>query len=202
MVYLDSLFQGVGAAKSFERLCNFIECAAKLRGKAYCKEEWEFYVIPPSDIPQQYNSVDCGVFVVKWAQHISEGRVIDFDQDNIDNFRYSLILDIARNKLSRLTVPSTEINTVHDDIQQRHCNSDNSAPTLDVTMTHNKTSSFEDHSYTSFGQTRVFEKATKDVLPQNVQNILPSSFSYKYLEYKELPNSNTNGPIQIHVTSE
>ena len=65
MVYLDSLFHGVGAAKAFECLHNFIECAANIQGKEHSREGWEFYVIPPSNIPQQHNSVDCGVFVVK-----------------------------------------------------------------------------------------------------------------------------------------
>ena len=33
MVYLDSLFHGVRAAKAFECLHNFIECGAKVQGK-------------------------------------------------------------------------------------------------------------------------------------------------------------------------
>ena len=31
-------------------------------------------IIPSTEISQQSSSVDCGVFVVKWAQHIVEGR--------------------------------------------------------------------------------------------------------------------------------
>ena len=58
-------------------------------------KEWQYYVIPSSEIEQQSNSVDCGVFVVKWAQHIAEGRPLDFSQKQINDFRYSLILYIA-----------------------------------------------------------------------------------------------------------
>ena len=32
---------------------------------------------------------------MKWAQHIAEGRPLDFSQKQITDFRYSLILDIA-----------------------------------------------------------------------------------------------------------
>ena len=32
---------------------------------------------------------------MKWAQHIAEGRPLDFSQKQISDFRYSLILDIA-----------------------------------------------------------------------------------------------------------
>ena len=35
------------------------------------------------------------VSVVKWAQHIAEGRPLDFSQKQINDFGYSLILDIA-----------------------------------------------------------------------------------------------------------
>ena len=54
-------------------------------------------------------SDDCGVFVAKWAQHISVGLPLDFSHPDIVNFRYSLILDIARNALSMdIKVPSTQ----------------------------------------------------------------------------------------------
>ena len=77
----------------------------KLNGQKYGIDEWDFFIIPTNDIEQQLNSVDCGVFVVKWAQHIAEGRMIDFKQRHINDFRYSLILDIAENKLSCLSNP-------------------------------------------------------------------------------------------------
>ena len=40
------------------------------------------------------------MFVAKWAEHISLGLPLDFTQDEIVTFRYSLILDIVRNSLS------------------------------------------------------------------------------------------------------
>jgi len=59
-------------------------------------KELQYYVIPSTEIEQQSNSVDCGVFVAKWAQHIVEGRPLDFSQKQINDFMYSLILDIAK----------------------------------------------------------------------------------------------------------
>ncbi len=63
MVYLDSLFHGVGAERAFKQLGNFLDCAMKLRGEIYRAEEWQFFISPENDIAQQLNSVDCGVFV-------------------------------------------------------------------------------------------------------------------------------------------
>lgn len=80
-----------------------------------------------------------------------------------------------------------------DDAQGMHCDPEISAPMPGVTMTQNKTSSFGDDSYASFGKTHVSEKKSKYILSQHVQKILPSSYLYKYLEYEERPNSNTNG---------
>ena len=98
MVYLDSLFRGIGARRAFECVGNFIVCAMQLKGQKYGVDEYDFFTISTNDIEQQLNSVDCGVFVVKWAQHIAEGRVIDFKQRHLNDFRYSLILNTAENK--------------------------------------------------------------------------------------------------------
>ena len=111
MVYLDSLFHGVGAERAFKHLGNFLDCAMKLRGEIYRAEEWQFFISPENDIAQQLNSVDCGVFVAKWAQHIADSRAIDFSQYQIDDFHYSLILDIAENKLSCLSIPTPNIDS-------------------------------------------------------------------------------------------
>ena len=64
---------------------------------------WDLYSIPSSEIAQQTTFVDCGIFVIKWAQHIAEGRPLDFSQMQVNDFRYSLILDIAKGTLSSLS---------------------------------------------------------------------------------------------------
>ena len=89
---------------------NFLTSSASIMGRNWDMHDWKYFAIPSSDIPQQLNSDDCGVFVAKWAQHISVGLPLDFSHPDIVNFRYSLILDIARNALSMdIKVPSTQI---------------------------------------------------------------------------------------------
>ena len=103
MVYLDSLLNGIGAQTSFSRFRNFLQCMAMYHQLSTNWLGWEFYSIPSSEIAQQTTYVDCGVFVIKWAQHIAEGRPLDFSQMQINDFRYSLILDIAKGTLSVLS---------------------------------------------------------------------------------------------------
>ena len=95
-VYLDSLYDGAGAQMAFSRVNNFLTCCASINGiNTWTLQNWKYFVIPSSDIAQQLNSDDCGVFVAKWAEHISLGLPLDFTQDEIVTFRYSLILDIV-----------------------------------------------------------------------------------------------------------
>jgi len=109
-IYLDSLYNGAGAKMAFSRMNNFLTSSASIMGRNWDMHDWQYFAIPSSDIPQQLNSDDCGVFVAKWAQHISVGLPLDFSHPDIVNFRYSLILDIARNALSMdIKVPSTQI---------------------------------------------------------------------------------------------
>lgn len=83
-VYLDSLFNGIGAQTSFSRFKNFLQCMAMYHQLSTDWLRWEFYSIPSSEIAQQTTSVDCGIFVIKWAQHIAEGRPLDFSQMQIN----------------------------------------------------------------------------------------------------------------------
>ena len=99
-IYIDSLYNGAGAKMAFTQINNFLTCSASITRRNWSMQNWEYFVIPSSDIAQQLNSVDCGVFVAKWAQHISLGSPLDFTQDQMVTLRYSLILDRVRNSLS------------------------------------------------------------------------------------------------------
>ena len=77
MVYLEYLFSGVGAQTAFTRFANFLECVFVSQSKQLHCKEWQCFIIPSTEIEQQSTAVDCGVFVVKWAQHIAEGRPLD-----------------------------------------------------------------------------------------------------------------------------
>ncbi|XP_028412191.1 uncharacterized protein LOC114535014 [Dendronephthya gigantea] len=191
MVYLDSLFQGIGAKRAFQRVGNFIECAMKLQGQKYSVDEWDFFAIPANDVEQQLNSVDCGVFVVKWAQHIAEGRMIDFKQRHINDFRYSLILDIAGNKLSCLSIPLAS--SKGSNSCEQTANSD--ADPFKSSPTENSHTILQDHCYSLATPDNIPddipERTNAYVLPQHVQSILPPTAVYKCLEYEELSNDDT-----------
>ena len=197
MVYLDSLFQGIGAKRAFQRVGNFIACAMKLQGQKYSIDEWDFFAIPANDIEQQLNSVDCGVFVVKWAQHIAEGRMIDFKQRHINDFRYSLILDIAANKLSCLSIPfaSSEGSNRCKQTSDIGADSFTSSPSENG----NANAILQDHCYSLAMQDKIPKETNADVLPQHVQCILPPTAVYKYLEYEELPDNDTTESKKYRV---
>ena len=101
--YLDSLFDGIGAQISFSRFKNFLQYMAMYHQLSTNWLGREFYSIPSSEMAQQTTFVDCGVFVIKWAQHIAEGCPLDFSQMQVNDFRCSLILDIAKGTLSILS---------------------------------------------------------------------------------------------------
>lgn len=98
MMYLDSLYQGTSVRQSFQRMQHFLECSQRISNPGSSSldwQEWLFYILPSQELSQQTNGDDCGVFVVKWAQHISLGLPLDFTQADIESFRYSMILEIS-----------------------------------------------------------------------------------------------------------
>ena len=100
-VHLDSLYEGSRAKMAFSRVNNFLRCCASISGiNIWTLKNWKYFVIPSPGIARQLNSDDCGVFVAKWAEHISLGLPLDCTQDQMVTFRYSPILDIVRNSLS------------------------------------------------------------------------------------------------------
>lgn len=91
MVFLDSLFKGSAAEPAFSSCCNFLTCATE---EEIDWSEWQFLIIPEEHIHQQLNLYDCGMFSIKWAEHIAFGIPLDFQQNNIVDFRYSTILSL------------------------------------------------------------------------------------------------------------
>ncbi|GKV36271.1 hypothetical protein SLEP1_g44420 [Rubroshorea leprosula] len=56
--------------------------------------DWPFFV--PRDIPKQENGIDCGIFVMKYADCLTHTNCIGFpfSQDNMPHFRERIFLDI------------------------------------------------------------------------------------------------------------
>ena len=239
MVYLDSMFNGIGAQTAFSRFMNFLECMAMYHQLSPDWNGWEFYCIPSSELAQQTTSVDCGVFVIKWAQHIAEGRPLDFTQKQMNDFRFSLILDIARDTLSALSsepeqpkdeglcssnasatrLKTGKINnppskTAKEKVQQPQSDSDSDfespkkrtkkqvsrkESTASKTSVNNPSHALsqdihDDHSYAKDATDP--EVSTNSQIPQPAKQVLPSGYSYKCLDYQELPSECFTGAPQ------
>ncbi|KAB2092200.1 hypothetical protein ES319_A02G013000v1 [Gossypium barbadense] len=60
-------------------------------------DEWPFVV--RTDIPKQENSIDCGVFVMKYGDCLTHGDFFPFTQKDMIYFRRCIFLDIYRGRL-------------------------------------------------------------------------------------------------------
>ncbi|TYG77887.1 hypothetical protein ES288_D02G012000v1 [Gossypium darwinii] len=60
-------------------------------------EKWPFEV--RTDIPKQENSIDCGVFVMKYGDCLMHGDFFPFTQKDMIHFRHRIFLDIYRGRL-------------------------------------------------------------------------------------------------------
>ena len=76
----------------------------------YLKDEWKdkkgseefpysFSFDDTTEVPHQTNSYDCGVFTCMFAECLTRGRGIDFDQDDISDCRFVIALQIARKSI-------------------------------------------------------------------------------------------------------
>ncbi|KHG00360.1 Ubiquitin-like-specific protease ESD4 [Gossypium arboreum] len=61
--------------------------------------KWPFIV--RNDIPKQKNSVDCGVFVMKYGDCLTHGDCFLFKQEDMVHFRRRIFLDIYRGRLHK-----------------------------------------------------------------------------------------------------
>ena len=60
-------------------------------------KKWLFQVV--QDAPQQLNDFDCGVFVCKYADYLSSGCSLTFDQSLFPYFRQRMLIEIAAGTL-------------------------------------------------------------------------------------------------------
>ncbi|XP_067315272.1 sentrin-specific protease 2 isoform X2 [Pseudorasbora parva] len=85
-------------------ICNMILLYLKeefkvKKGKDLDMSKWTLSSLRPSEIPQQKNGSDCGVFVCKYADYISRGRNLTFRQNHMPYFRKAMIWEILNQKL-------------------------------------------------------------------------------------------------------
>ncbi|KAK2857439.1 hypothetical protein Q7C36_005358 [Tachysurus vachellii] len=85
-------------------ICNTIlmyikeECEVK-KGKGLEILKWTVTSLRATEVPQQKNGSDCGVFVCKYADYIARGRPFTFRQCHMPYFRKVMIWEILNQKL-------------------------------------------------------------------------------------------------------
>jgi sentrin-specific protease 1 len=60
-------------------------------------QNWKLII--EKDIPKQLNNCDCGVFICKYADYISQNKAFDFDQSCMPYFRRHMIWQIVQKSL-------------------------------------------------------------------------------------------------------
>ncbi|XP_071608149.1 sentrin-specific protease 2 isoform X2 [Heliangelus exortis] len=61
--------------------------------------EWTLHSMGPREIPQQRNGSDCGVFMCKYADYISQDKRINFTQSHMSYFRMKMAWEIIHQQL-------------------------------------------------------------------------------------------------------
>ncbi|XP_073726890.1 sentrin-specific protease 2 isoform X1 [Misgurnus anguillicaudatus] len=85
-------------------ICNMILLYLKeefkvKKGKDLDVSKWTTCSLRPTEIPQQKNGSDCGVFVCKYADYIARGHSLTFRQNHMPYFRKAMIWEILNQKL-------------------------------------------------------------------------------------------------------
>ena len=198
MVFLDSLFKGSTAETAFSRCCNFLTCATE---KGIDWSEWQFLIIPEEHIPQQLNLYDCGMFWIKWAEHISFGIPLDFQQDNIVDFRYCAKLSLFEQNMevnyqyctiSEDNNPNENAQSTTDRIEKK-----SPVPEIKIHKAQNiekmvtqppisKTYPLFEHNYTKTIVTGDSQRTKSSTLPAEVAAILPPAYKYNILKIEHI----------------
>ncbi|NWW42236.1 SENP2 protease, partial [Pedionomus torquatus] len=61
--------------------------------------EWTIHSMGAPEIPQQQNGNDCGVFICKYADYVSQDKMMYFTQDDMPYFRKKMVWEILHKKL-------------------------------------------------------------------------------------------------------
>ncbi|XP_068437159.1 sentrin-specific protease 2 [Clinocottus analis] len=69
------------------------------KGRELDSPKWSIGSLRATEIPQQRNGSDCGVFVCKYADYIAKGRPLTFKQRHMPLFRKLMIWEILNQKL-------------------------------------------------------------------------------------------------------
>ncbi|XP_022722279.1 uncharacterized protein LOC111279589 [Durio zibethinus] len=92
LLWLDSIENSRMSNDSEKHIIRrwFLEFLLPLSGHDH--KDWSFDV--PENIPMQKNSVDCALFVMKYADCLTHGNYFPFTQDDMPHFRRRTFLDL------------------------------------------------------------------------------------------------------------
>ena len=96
--YYDSL-HGQPPHNLFINLRRYVKDEAATHSSLpdYDLSEWTEYT--PGDIPAQDNGYDCGVFICKFADYLSENLDLDFTQRDTPYFRDRMVLELTEKRV-------------------------------------------------------------------------------------------------------
>jgi sentrin-specific protease 1 len=78
-----------------DNLLRYLEAEfADKEGPTFVLAEWTTELVSRSDVPQQGNGFDCGMFALKIAEYLSEGLPLTFKQSNMPYFRNRMLVQI------------------------------------------------------------------------------------------------------------
>lgn len=79
-------------ADHFQAIKNFIQIAYNFGGKTWISQEWKQGIA--RETPKQSNAFDCGIFSLKFVDHIISGKPLSFSQDDMPRFREDMAREI------------------------------------------------------------------------------------------------------------
>lgn len=95
--YYDSM--NSNNSECLKSLRNYLkdEYSDKKNGAQYDLSEWN--CIHVKDVPQQMNGSDCGMFACKYAEFISRGKAISFNQSHMAYYRRRMVWEIVNKRM-------------------------------------------------------------------------------------------------------
>ncbi|KAM7283430.1 sentrin-specific protease 1-like [Ixodes scapularis] len=98
IAYYDSMGNSRERRNCLHKLQLYLEAESQdRRGHGLDWEPWELQVI--SDLPQQHNDSDCGIFTCQYAECVSRDAEISFGQQDVPYFRKRMVYEILHGQL-------------------------------------------------------------------------------------------------------
>ncbi|XP_029974540.1 sentrin-specific protease 1 [Salarias fasciatus] len=98
IMYFDSM--GNNNDEACNVLLDYLEKESKdKKGKDLDTSDWTLHSKTRSEIPQQMNGSDCGMFTCKYADYITRDKQITFTQKNMPYFRKRMVWELVNHVL-------------------------------------------------------------------------------------------------------